>query len=190
MANYNMIVPSMEYGGYVCSGGGGGFAWLSKFDGNMDNIWDAVYDYGPNGENFLSCDTTENGGIVGAGKTHSIAPSAYSDIYAARVDRFGDDFESITESEVAISKPTDVDITAYPNPFNSMVDIKIKAPKLIGKSYEVGIYDLEGRPIKSYKLHGSGSITWSPASEIPTGIYSVVFRSKEYKTCKRIFYIK
>ncbi|MFP4460491.1 MAG: T9SS type A sorting domain-containing protein [Candidatus Zixiibacteriota bacterium] len=186
LANYNMIIQGHD-DGYILSGGGGGFAQLAKFDSDMDdNLWNAYYEYGDRGETFLSCCATSDGGACGAGYTYSVAPSAYSDIFVGRCNGVGADFEGV--SEKTPPKPDYVDIIASPNPFNSIVDIKIDINKY--QDYAVQIFSNDGRIIKDYNFARDGRISWIPNPELPSGLYTIRAVSENFDISESILFIK
>ncbi|MFP4460241.1 MAG: CocE/NonD family hydrolase [Candidatus Zixiibacteriota bacterium] len=85
----------------------------------------------------------------------------------------------IYESEAALAdekptKPQNIDISAYPNPFNSKVSINIPD----GVIFE-GIYDIRGKLLfptnakEINELNGSNIINWQPDESVESGIYLI-----------------
>ena len=87
-------------------------------------------------------------------------------------------------------------LKAYPNPFNSSIQISFKSTK--GFNSKVSIYDISGKKINTFDQfpahNGFNYFIWDgydhKGSEVPTGIYIVKLASKNYSLSKKISLIK
>lgn len=79
-----------------------------------------------------------------------------------------------------ITLPSEFSIFAYPNPFNSQVNLSVSG--LENKTADIHIYDIGGRLVRSYPSI-SGEIRWDgrdyTGSALSSGIYFVAARSSE-----------
>lgn len=79
-----------------------------------------------------------------------------------------------------ITLPSEFSIFAYPNPFNSQVNLSVSG--LENKTADIHIYDIGGRLVRSYPSV-SGEIRWDgrdyTGSALSSGIYFVAARSSE-----------
>ncbi|MFP4458426.1 MAG: T9SS type A sorting domain-containing protein [Candidatus Zixiibacteriota bacterium] len=89
---------------------------------------------------------------------------------------FGIPIDDIEESE--ISKPADIKVKAYPNPFNGSLEIELQDEGL------VQIYDIEGKTIVQKCC--KNTYKWQPDEDIQSGMYLLQLDNKIY----RVFYIK
>ncbi|MFP4522672.1 MAG: T9SS type A sorting domain-containing protein, partial [Fibrobacterota bacterium] len=90
-------------------------------------------------------------------------------------------------------------ITAYPNPFNSEIQIKINFLSATAgisplKNYSLGIYNIKGfrvgGPGRSFaKKNDEDTYIWD-ASNYPAGIYLIQIRNKDLDASKRITLLK
>ncbi len=112
-----------------------------------------------------------------------------------------------TPDELITHKPNNINIFAYPNPFNSSVAITIETQNLASLP-TIAIYDLRGNIVTSFDADGSLSpsirgtnersaggasrgFIWTPAQSVPSGIYLIyATMSDEQKIAKRIIYLK
>jgi hypothetical protein len=84
--------------------------------------------------------------------------------------------ENITDAEI--------EIECYPNPFNSSINIETRDFK------KIEIYDIFGKRVFSSEIQKEGSLIWSPAPDITSGIY-LLRLSKANKThLRRISFVK
>ncbi|GEM_PF-2465679 len=93
------------------------------------------------------------------------------------------DFTNIQD---APNRPSDVAICAFPNPFNSEVNIELR-----GADFDrVEIYDLGGRLVESLDNPEENSLRWSPEAAVQSGVYFIkaVSGSSEFNT--RAVYLK
>jgi hypothetical protein len=162
LANYNMVVKAPD--GYYFAGGGQGWAWITKTDANLNELWSAPFDLGSYSETFLSCKVTSDGGCVACGETYSVYPTSYSDVFVARVSRFGDDWYNVRET--APELPVAPEIAVYPNPFNASVTVEISGVDIANCRIEV--YDLSGKHVDDL---APGASVWRPSHEMPSGTY-------------------
>jgi len=82
--------------------------------------------------------------------------------------------------------PSTVEITAFPNPFNSSVAITAPA------GAEIEIYDLLGNRLwsKTIPRSAQANLVWKPDENIPSGVYIVRAATGNKSATKRIIYLK
>ncbi len=92
------------------------------------------------------------------------------------------DPEAITEA-----RPLPVmSISTYPNPFNSAVNISYT-----GYVGQAAIYSTEGRQLsKLFQLDGTGSITWTPDNNTPTGVLLLKVHTSQNQETRKLLFIK
>ncbi|MFP4460485.1 MAG: T9SS type A sorting domain-containing protein, partial [Candidatus Zixiibacteriota bacterium] len=129
------------------------------------------------------------GGIINTG-------SGYTDrIWFCRVDSLGYPLpiSSVQEHE-DYSLPSRLSAEAYPNPFNSKVDIKIEG--IEGQEdLSISIYDITGNKITTLESPKSGNIyKWNgrdaKGNSCPTGAYMYNVNYKDEKITGKILYLK
>ncbi|MCK5833616.1 T9SS type A sorting domain-containing protein, partial [bacterium] len=186
LANFNMVINDADNGFYF-AGSGQGWGWLVRTDAYLNEMWTVTANFGSQSEVFLNCVLTPDGGCCGFGYTYSLPPSAYSDIYAMRVNRFGYDYTGI--DEVATEKPSIIGLKTSPNPFNSSVSIEVTgAEDMSNQAPKVEIFNISGRLMDQLTQYGPQKInsksgheedsenipykfTWEPKNNIPSGTY-------------------
>lgn len=90
--------------------------------------------------------------------------------------------------ELAINKPSNIAIDAYPNPFNSAIKIKIASENPIES---IEIFDINGRIIDIIPSELiANEIVWAPSQNAPSGIYLLKVSSKNSSLTKRIMYVR
>jgi len=114
----------------------------------------------------------------------------------------GYDYASIAETP---SRPSNLAISAYPNPFNSAVTIAIDGE--FESPMRIEIYDMSGRRVaeltppapldrgeeerKSPLSKGDlGGLVWRPAPSLPSGVYLIRAGNGDESTSKRIVFLK
>ena len=196
LANFTMVVNDAG-SGYYFAGSGQGWAWIIRTDSNLNEYWRVPADFGSSSDQFLSCVLTPDGGVCASGQTYSVAPTAYSDIFVMRLDRWGGDYAGVAESA---QKPNNIHINAYPNPFNSSVRINVDIGSISPPgACRVDIFDLSGRLVESLDLMNNSntkganddrSISWQPSPSVPTGVYLVKMEIDHRTVSKRLIYLK
>jgi len=127
-----------------------------------------------------------------SGKLHVVwndddrAPDLYSEIFYKRYDP-----EPTGIRNLLISEPTDFNITAYPNPFNSNLSISINS-EIPGT---VIIYDILGRIIREYSYaNGRSSLTWDAkdlkGESVSSGIYFIRTRASNREISRKVVFLK
>ena len=146
--------------------------YIVKFDSYGDTMWTRTYDP----DCGISVTQTTDGGYIVAGV--AVGDSGDYDVYIIKTDSLG--YTGIEESPAQI--PVIIDITAFPNPFNS--SCAIFAPK----GAKIEIFDVEGKKITELS---DGQRIWTPEKEIGSGIYFVKATKKDGQTAiKRIVLLK
>jgi len=181
LANFRMVVPD-GVNGFYFAGSGQGWAWIIRTDAELNELWRVPADYGSESDQFLSCVTTPDHGCCAVGQTYSVAPSAYSDIFAMRVTWTGEDYTGIGEE--FSQKPDNLKLDVYPNPFNSAC--KINAP--VGS--DIDVFDINGRKVYSQSTIESSSLDWTPDRARSSGTYLVHATFGDQSISKRVIYLK
>jgi len=96
------------------------------------------------------------------------------------------------ESEQA-TKPQNLSIGAYPNPFNASISIEYNVPQ--GSNAKLDIHDLSGRIVMSRNIEGGrGTILWDGKTHnqqaLASGIYFARLRVKNKATTEKIILLK
>jgi len=124
----------------------------------MDTIADIVI-YGGDRYQLLGTETAFPGDINGDGYPEFIASSMYyEDPGEARVTIYTTNVTSVEGSQ-QVPQADELQLRAYPNPFNASTTITFKAR---AKEAKLEIFDLAGRKVRSYnlgQLSGEGQIT-------------------------------
>lgn len=102
-----------------------------------------------------------------------------------------------TNDRYAILPSTPGDILAYPNPFNSKLNIEVKPPGIY-KPVEVGVFNLKGERVKTLYCgvshYGVLRFEWDGQCDegvrVPSGIYFVRVCGDGFKSVKRVIYLK
>ena len=194
--------------GYTMSfGAGDEDVYILKLNSSGDTIWTRTYG-GSDDDEAYSVMQTSDGGYIIAGYTYSFG-AGYDDIYLIKTDSLGE-VSWVSEPNI---KPQDINISAYPNPFNSSV--KITAPA----DAEIEIYDVKGNVVYKPPLFSNsflpeekgepmgaqsqspspwgegyrmrGLFIWMPDKTVSSGIYLVRITSEDgLNQTKRIVYLK
>ena len=104
--------------------------------------------------------------------------------------------------DVEINMPEEISLTAYPNPFNSAVKIRVRGVE--DSRGRVEIFDINGRNVAQLPV-GAGSkparaggsrtlpyeITWQPDESLGSGVYLVRAKIEDGQTAtRRVVYLK
>jgi hypothetical protein len=126
------------------------------------------------------------------GKLHVVwndddrAPDLYSEIFYKRYDP-----EPTGIRAELISKPADIGVSAYPNPFNetAVIEYDIAAPSRI----QLAVYNLLGQQVAILAngacLPGSYRTFWN-AANCPSGIYFARLSANDYSASARMILLK
>jgi len=182
LANFTCVTTAPD-GGFYFSGSGQGWGWIVKTDSDLEEEWVAPFDLGSYTENFLVNVVTPDGGCCAAGQTYSVYPSVYSDIFVARVSRFGDDWYGV-EEEKPTALPTTPKINIFPNPFNGSVTVDIGT---YTEDYRITVFDLSGRQVEQIP---AGENIWRPECKIPSGTYLFRIDIDGQTISKKAVYLK
>jgi len=177
--------------------GRNGDAYLFKTDSDGNVWWN--YPYGGDGEQVAnSLIGTSTGGFVLAGYNDSDSTEA-DDIYVIETDENGNT-DWINDKPLI---PTDVVLTAYPNPFNSSCAITVNVEAFRETPLKVEIFDLRGNvvAVSDGRLAVSNDnrqpttdnreFIWTPDETIASGLYLVRARTEDGQTTvKRIVYLQ
>jgi hypothetical protein len=103
---------------------------------------------------------------------------------------FGHEFTGVEDDQVLIPEELSAP-RAYPNPFNSSVDIEFDLPK--SQNITINIYSRQGKLIdsrESYFRAGTHISKWSPSAERPSGLYIYKISGENYNSNGKMLYIK
>ena len=178
LANFMMVIKDAGTGFYF-AGSGQGWGWVIRTDANLNEVWRVPANFGSASEVFQSCVLTSDGGCCAVGYTYSLPPTAYSDLFAMRVTRFGGDYTGVSEQLSA--KPDKININAYPNPFNS--SCKLDLSSFIGIE-GLEIFDISGRLVDEIPIEMGKSVIWKPKEELPSGVYLIRVAGSSSAGCR------
>ncbi len=87
--------------------------------------------------------------------------------------------------------PREVEISVYPNPFNSNTNISVTSES----AGELSIYDILGRPVRSFGISpGPNDLNWDATDEfgqqIRSGVYFVGLNNGREYNFKKVLYLK
>ena len=191
-SDYGYSVVQTTDGGYIVAGGTRSFGageydvYLVKTDALGDTIWTRTY----GGSDYDGCRSivqTSDGGYIIVGETKSFGAGLH-DVYLIKTDSLG--YTAIGESPSA--RPEDIAIRAYPNPFNSAVNIRFSV--LGSRVSGIEIFDINGKVAGSLEAPITDNRTpitefvWRPDESLGSGIYLV--RIKGTNTSAKIVYMK
>jgi len=159
----------------------------------MDTIPDIVI-CGEDRFQRLGIETAFPGDIDGDGYPEFIASSEYyEDPGEARVTIYTTRVTSVEGSE-QVPQADELQLRAYPNPFNTSTVISYKAQ---GREAKLEIFDLVGRRVRSYnlgQLSGEGQITWRGTNEageqVSSGIYFCRLSTESLSATKRLVLVR
>jgi len=164
-------------------------------------IWDSLYIY-PGNYHLGDLIVNVNPDIVQPVTTHITFGSCPEDNFYTGLANMTFFVPVLVNGEITITPtgiesgkenniPQAVSIEAYPNPFNSMVNMNVVSP---GRA-ELVIYDLLGREIRSFDITaGFNSLSWDATDNsgdaVNAGIYFVSIKGKMYYSERKILYLK
>jgi hypothetical protein len=80
--------------------------------------------------------------------------------------------------------PSEIMLSAYPNPFNSAIEISTEPfSRLL-------IYNLKGNIVENVVLSESGFYLWQPPDNLPSGIYLVTSEHNHNRKTLKTVYLK
>ncbi len=98
------------------------------------------------------------------------------------------------EGSEQVPQASELELRAYPNPFNTSTTITLKART---KEATLEIFDLAGRKVRSYnlgQLSGEGQITWRGTNEtgeqVSSGIYFCRLSTESLSATKRLVLVR
>jgi len=117
------------------------------------------------------------------------------DIYPGQTITIHESLTDIDESETGLPSKF-LNIDAYPNPFNSSVKISFTGES--ANQYSLKIFDMLGRLVKSDIINNNNmnsySYFWNATDDldqpVPSGIYFISVRSKEYASSIKVTLLK
>jgi hypothetical protein len=184
--------------------------WLIKTDEFGDTLWTRTFG-GAFRERAWCVKQTSDGGFILVGQTYSF--SASRDVYLIKTDSLG-----YTQIEETYStRPKELSLEVYPNPFNSSITISLdfgsesRSVEQIGSGTaaalmgaEIEIFDVTGRivavipvgdgsPVPSASGRGDLAPTktiWQPDENIGSGVYLIRVKLASQTLSKRVVYLK
>ena len=105
--------------------------------------------------------------------------------YFNRMLVFFDILTAVDEKESPILPENYCSLTAYPNPFNAQVNLRLSAR--IDADSKIEIFDITGRKIRSFKVsRGIDQITWDgrndQGKQVASGVYFAKANSDNYES--------
>jgi len=171
-------------GGYIISGthylydinqvGLGRYFHLIRTDANGDTLWTRTFD-GVKGKAFdiaYAVQQTNDGGYIAAGNRYMSIITGH-DVFVVKTDSMGNVYPITGVEQQTVA---DGQLLIYPNPFRERATIVASTMHGI-TNYDVAVYDIVGRQVKSYPVIGQQQLTIK-ARDIGTGIFFVQLRNK------------
>ena len=88
--------------------------------------------------------------------------------------------------------PNKVELSAYPNPFNSRLSLSINSP--VYANSEISIYSLTGQILLQRKITNSGTLYWDgydkSGNQVASGIYLIELKTPNTISRRRVTYLK
>ncbi len=103
-----------------------------------------------------------------------------------------DDYEAVDEP-LPTTLPAVLNISTYPNPFNSTAAITCEIPAGLDEDPILSIFDLSGRQIMTMNTGrepGMHNITFTPPNGSPSGVYLAVLRTGNMTAEQRLLFVK
>lgn len=117
------------------------------------------------------CTTLDTPFVFAAdGMPPSIVPQAY--LSAEKIDEH--------------NLPNTFEVSVYPSPFNSALEIKTNLPAGI---YDLTISDISGKVVHSARIENKCVYKWKPA-DVPSGIYYIHIAGNDISVQKQAIYMK
>jgi len=193
-------------------------AKLAKYSESGGQYWNQTHYYDDwlmHYNRFSAVTATDDGGYIAVGACSAYEIGLWA-IYLVKTDSLG---EVSWVSEIPI-KPNNIEILAYPNPFNSSCKITIDGVGAYRNTpLQIEIYDLRGNVVAPSSVFPTGSeshllpagegknplplgeggssqtsrvraFTWTPAQSISSGIYLVRATMGEQTITKQILYLR
>ncbi len=101
------------------------------------------------------------------------------------------DEQRVQQEDDAVHMPEILQLTSYPNPFNSKIRIIFNLP--LKGTHRLALYDLEGRLVETLSNGvntGISNIVEFDAGDLGSGIYFVVLKSGAQKLARRLILLK
>lgn len=93
-------------------------------------------------------------------------------------------FRYLYPTEINEQIPQVIDFTAFPNPFNS--NIEISAPE----NSRIKIFNISGEQVYSLDIISNETIRWTPQKNMPSGVYQIAIEKNGQKRSRLIQFIK
>ncbi|HDG67994.1 MAG TPA: T9SS type A sorting domain-containing protein [candidate division Zixibacteria bacterium] len=117
------------------------------------------------------CTTLDTSFVFAAdGVPPSLVPEAY--LSAEKIDEH--------------NLPNTFEVSVYPSPFNSALEIKTNLPAGV---YDLTISDISGKVVHSARVEGKCVYKWKPA-DVPSGIYYIHIAGNNISVQKQAIYMK
>ncbi|RLC49509.1 MAG: hypothetical protein DRZ79_05875, partial [Candidatus Cloacimonadota bacterium] len=107
-----------------------------------------------------------------------------------------DEYTGIDEPEIIV--PTEIEMSNYPNPFNSSTTISFELSTKNAKNTKIEIYNVKGQKVKTllneHLANGKHSVIWFGLNDdnipVNSGIYFYKIKVGNIKTVKRMLFLK
>jgi len=161
--------------------------YLAKFVGNAELVWSREYNVLGLEGFYLNVRSTRDGGFVMSGLTGVSDGPAGQSIFLIKTDSLG--YTDIEEP--LIDKPEQIQVSAYPNPFNSAVKIDFSG---IGHNYinSMRIFNIKGKIIysKTINKRDNSFILWEPSVADVSGVYFIELQNGNNSFTIKALYLK
>lgn len=153
--------------------------WFFKIDADGNLLWERTFNFNNHDDMSWSVAPTISGDYLLAGyaKTDQYRPDAYVILTPGEQS-------SINETQAQVLDR--LELSVYPNPFNSSVMISAS------EGNNVEIYDITGRLIHNMPINTriNTSAVWNPDKIVGSGVYFVRVKTGDKAVVKRVVYLK
>jgi hypothetical protein len=192
LKDYGLAVKQTLDHGYIIAGMHGFHgddAWLIRTNVNGDSLWAVRYG-GPSVENFWHVQLTSDSGYIAVGAAYVVGSG-----YQAYALKTGPD---ANVEEQGFMREISSHLRVIPNPFRNQVDIRLGLGYET-ESAELTIYDVSGRPIRSFDLYLVNStlqskVIWdargNDGTRVPYGVYFIELKAEDRRETARLLYVR
>lgn len=162
--------------------------WVVKLSSSGNIMWQQCLG-GTNDEYAYSVHQTSDNGFIICGKSDSddgdvSGHHGGGDFWVVKLSPS----TGITEA----TKPEILEISVFPNPFNSSVQITYSLP--YRTEVNLAVFDIVGRMLVSLineqKEAGTYSMNWAPGADVPSGLYLLVLKAANKTVAKQVLFMK
>lgn len=153
---------------YFSSSGGGTDAWLVKYDGNGNRLWQRTFNkYGGNNQHyFWDVQPTVDNGFVICGDLTNLSLSE-KNLWVLKLDSMGCEIANCSVGVEESLQPPKEEFIVHPNPTNSIVTIQYNATTFTNSTFK--LFDIMGKEVLNKKIESNH--TKLDVSQSQKGVY-------------------